>query len=360
MKLKKYLASFVIGTTVLLSSSGCSLPFLANNSSEESTEISHKPYSNKAVSTEEIVKFIGDSLYTGTNRCEIFVPNEELIDANLWLEYLNGVEQIQCEYKKVKDGYNMVVTYENWDNYSIVKAYRSKDTSNLNKRQLELYNKYIEILNTYTSPTNSDFENELIIHDYLVNNIVYKESDDTSFNSYKALITGEGVCSGYTECFKTFMDMLGIENYTLSGDAGNQRHIWNVVKLDGEWYQVDVTWDDPVGNTSNFVNHNYFNITDEDMAIDHEWNHSFNSDKKAVGTKYSYINAMDIKECNSQAELDYYILQCIRRRDDYAEFYTTFTPDIKAAVSAGGVGLTYSYKSTNRKDYTLYQISFNY
>ena len=42
------------------------------------------------------------------------------------------------------------------------------------------------------------------------------------------------------------MDMLGIENYTISGKAGNDQHIWNVVKINGDWYQVDVTWDDPL------------------------------------------------------------------------------------------------------------------
>ena len=46
------------------------------------------------------------------------------------------------------------------------------------------------------------------------------------------MINGEAVCSGYTESFKTFMDMLGIENYTISGKAGNEQHIWNAVLLD--------------------------------------------------------------------------------------------------------------------------------
>ena len=42
------------------------------------------------------------------------------------------------------------------------------------------------------------------------------------------MINGEAVCSGYTESFKTFMDMLGIENYTISGKAGNE-HIYGML-----------------------------------------------------------------------------------------------------------------------------------
>lgn len=47
------------------------------------------------------------------------------------------------------------------------------------------------------------------------------------------------------------MDMLGIENGTVSGEAGDEQHIWNTVKLDDQWYHVDVTWDDPIGSSLN-------------------------------------------------------------------------------------------------------------
>ena len=179
--------------------------------------------------------------------CNIFVPDPDLIDANEWLTRISGIEQIKCEYRRIKDGYNLVVTFECWDNYAIIKAFNSGNTSQLNSRQVELYNKYIEVLAEVTSPARSDYENELAIHDYLVSHITYIDNGGSTFNAYDAMINGEAVCSGYTESFKTFMDMLGIENYTISGKAGNEQHIWNVVKLDNDWYQVDVTWDDPVG-----------------------------------------------------------------------------------------------------------------
>lgn len=57
------------------------------------------------------------------------------------------------------------------------------------------------------------------------------------------------------------MDMLGIENGTVSGEAGNEQHIWNTVMLDGQWYHVDVTWDDPIGSSFEYTDHAYFNIS---------------------------------------------------------------------------------------------------
>ena len=63
------------------------------------------------------------------------------------------------------------------------------------------------------------------------------------------------------------MDMLGIENGTVSGEAGDEQHIWNTVKLDDQWYHVDVTWDDPIGSSFEYTDHSYFNITAKDKIF---------------------------------------------------------------------------------------------
>ena len=225
MKFRKYLASLLAGAILITSLYGCSMPFTSDNTSDNSSEISYIPFDNKAATTEDIIQFIIQSMENNNNECDIFVADDKLIDANEWLTQISGIEQIKCEYRRVKDGYNMVITYDCWDNYAIMKAYNSDNTSQLNDRQLELYNKYIEILSEVTSPQKSDYENELAIHDYLVSHITYIDNGGSTFNAYDALINGEAVCSGYTESFKTFMDMLGIENYTLSGTAGNQQHM---------------------------------------------------------------------------------------------------------------------------------------
>jgi len=74
------------------------------------------------------------------------------------------------------------------------------------------------------------------------------------------------------------MDMLGIECLTVNGiyTATGEEHAWNMVRIDGEWYCVDTTWDDPIGGfQTNAMKHRYFNVTTEFMLeTRHQWDES--------------------------------------------------------------------------------------
>ncbi len=67
----------------------------------------------------------------------------------------------------------------------------------------------------------------------------------------------------YTEAFQYLCYCVGINANQVLGRA----HVWNSVKIEGEWYQVDVTWDDPVlsNGGSGDGNHDNFNLTSEQM-----------------------------------------------------------------------------------------------
>ena len=91
------------------------------------------------------------------------------------------------------------------------------------------------------------------LHDWLIDNMEY----DTTYkkpdihNIYGALGNKEVVCEGYARTFKYILDGLGIDCVLVSGEATNstgttELHAWNYVKLNGKWYAVDVTWDDPM------------------------------------------------------------------------------------------------------------------
>lgn len=185
------------------------------------------------------------------------------------------------------------------------------------------------MLDSVTSPSNTDIENELAIHDYLVENVSYVDTGDSSYNAYSALINGIAVCSGYTECFKTFMDMLGIENGTVSGEAGNEQHIWNTVMLDGQWYHVDVTWDDPIGSSFEYTDHAYFNISAKDMALDHTWDRDKYAEYEDCGTKYSYIKYANITMISNTSQLNRLIRNTVKNKETHLEFSCTFTTDLK-------------------------------
>lgn len=115
----------------------------------------------------------------------------------------------------------------------------------------------------------SDYDKVKYLHNWMVDNIKY----DTTYkredihNVYGAFKNKIVVCEGYARAFKYILDGLGIESVLISGSATNssgdtENHAWNYVKLDGKWYAVDVTWDDPVitggGELTNELRYQYF------------------------------------------------------------------------------------------------------
>lgn len=99
----------------------------------------------------------------------------------------------------------------------------------------------------------SNYEQIKYVHNWLIDNLeydtTYKQTD--IHNVYGALVNRKVVCEGYARAFKYILDGLNIENILVSGTATNsnnstESHAWNYVKLDGKWYAIDVTWDDPI------------------------------------------------------------------------------------------------------------------
>lgn len=316
------------------------------------------PYA-KVESEEEILSLIVNSIKVNSDTAYFYTTDNSLIDVNSWINKITGIEQIHCEYHELSDGYNVIINLTYWDNYAIINAFKTGNISTLTDSQLELYKKYCSILNEYTSPTNSDIENELAIHDYLVNNITYVLTDDVMiYNAYDALINGTSVCTGYTECFQTFMDMLGIPCISISGIANNEPHIWNAVELDGDWYHVDVTWDDPV-NSDYGVDYSYFNISNSDISKDHSWDTSIYP-INATASKYSYANVMGLIHFNSQIELDTYISNQCSSQISSIQFTADSNLEIESALKKASDFSSYSYKYVIRNNYKQYTINFSY
>lgn len=132
----------------------------------------------------------------------------------------------------------------------------------------------------------SDYEKELAVHDWMIAWAEYDQAalsalpgaqpTPDSDNPYGFFTGRAAICTGYTSTFQLLMDLLGIECVTVEGTAynGTEDHAWNMVRLDGDWYCVDVTWDDPVSSTpvSPAAAHMYFNVTSDFMRqFGHQW-----------------------------------------------------------------------------------------
>ena len=134
----------------------------------------------------------------------------------------------------------------------------------------------------------------LQVHDWLVENLEYgtEISGKNSYNIYGALINKSVVCEGYAEAFKYIMDELDIPCILVVGKAQNsegniENHEWNYVEIDGKWYAVDVTWDDPIvlsGYLTNSIKHKYFLKGSNTMNS----NHSPNGQISGRGIEFKY------------------------------------------------------------------------
>lgn len=87
-------------------------------------------------------------------------------------------------------------------------------------------------------PGMTDLQKALALHDWLAVRCTYDDSL-TYYTARDALVRGTAACQGYYEAYALLMDAVGIEN----GYAKSSNHIWNQIKIDGQWYNVDVTWD---------------------------------------------------------------------------------------------------------------------
>lgn len=158
------------------------------------------------------------------------------------------------------------------------------------------FNSAVQTAFAEVQSNSTQYEQELWLHDYLVMNNDYVSYSKFAHTAYGALVEGECVCEGYTRAFQLLLNKLGIENYPISGsdteEAEQANHIWNMVKLDNEWYQVDITWDDN-GNNPEDVYYAYFNITASEMQKDHTFVGNYVNLPECNGTEYFYFNQKD-------------------------------------------------------------------
>ena len=118
---------------------------------------------------------------------------------------------------------------------------------------------------------NSDYERLKYIHDWIVDNTVYTKSDDPFIREADGpVIDGQALCEGYSKAFMYFAQSLGYQCICSVGVANLEDHMWNMVKIGGSWYNVDVTWDDPENSDdTQTLRHDYFLINDAELRLDH-------------------------------------------------------------------------------------------
>lgn len=197
---------------------------------------------------------------------------------------------------------------------------------------------FLEAAQAYLNgmPSGSDYEKELYLHDMLIRSTTYTYSCIDEQNGYTALVEGRGVCAGYAFALQYLLMRAGIQSYYVVGDSGGD-HAWNMVKIDGKWYFLDATWDDPLtGSGSDSVYspfHTYFNLSAEMMAEDHTLSgQPYNVPlEDCTATDAFYHNVNHTAVSTSDPDLVSKVADLLQRNGGIAHLYVTDSNPVKAA-----------------------------
>ena len=144
----------------------------------------------------------------------------------------------------------------------------------------------------YITDDMSEFEKEIAIIKWIVENCEYEAAEDDNdwsmATAYSVMIEGKGQCAGYADAFLQMAKACGLD----ARYVYNNIHAWNLVKLDGDWYHVDVTWEDPIGSNDygdSGLRNYYINLTDDEIKEVSSHKTWSPSSIKANGTKYDYF-----------------------------------------------------------------------
>lgn len=248
---------------------------------------------------DELTAIVVKQLDEGRTSGKIYVKNiseEELRNINDYICNVNGtVSQFSI---KEKNGSEMkiVLKYDISDNYYVLQKYLyDRAIPDDRPQAIKLYNFITELIPTLIEDGMTDYQKELAIHDYIVEHCEYgyvEHSKEYAYRAYGCLVQNKAVCNGYTEAMSLLLSCVGVENTIITGTAGGELHAWNLVRLDGNWYHVDATWDDPVPNRVNYAAHTFFNVPDYVMDDTHEWKKEMFNECNSMDYNYFEINEL--------------------------------------------------------------------
>lgn len=194
----------------------------------------------------------------------IVVSNSHLTEAQLrvaMMAVLNDNPQIFWLANVYSYGYSASETY--------VQLYSVVSQSQCNTMIQQMNAKVSSVINSMPSGL-SELDRELFLANYLVKHNVYDTAavtDNTrwkAFTSYGALVDGQVVCEGYSRAMQLLSSYAGLQCILLTGQSDGVNHMWNVIRIGGNWYHLDNTWDD-----NDPTIYNYFNVTDTVIKQSH-------------------------------------------------------------------------------------------
>lgn len=224
---------------------------------------------------------LDEEILKGSESFTVFLKDIDVNEINQINAALNGIFGSGATYQQVGavgNAYKKVtITIKRTTNYYALQAYLNHTPiPETEEKAKKLYETVKNILGTVITEHMTDYEKELALHDYLITHCRYskdtlQDSESDIYRAYGALVNQDAVCNGYAEALQLLFMCVGIRSEFVIGTADGIDHAWNLVELDGKWYHLDATWDDPMPDQGDDTLHAYFNVTDEIMAVNHSW-----------------------------------------------------------------------------------------
>ena len=207
----------------------------------------------------------------------------------------------------------------------------------------------------------TDYEKEIVIHDYLVRTVAYDDESIASaeetarhgeiFNVLGPLLRKKAVCWGIACAFKLICDYCGIKCFVVIGKALKSEkdaagHAWNIVRLDNENYHVDVTWDIRKKGDISFV-YDYLNLNDPLIRLDHTWDDRIYPPCRSLEYNYHHRNRLYVR---SLQEIPEFVRKAVRSGNQYITFKFAnempSVPELQGSICKGMRKARYRRKYT--------------
>lgn len=204
----------------------------------------------------------------------------------------------------------------------------------------------------------SDLEAERFFHDYICKNVTY-QSGTYDQNIYSTFVENKTVCSGYTRALQYLMMKRGVPCYYCVGTLYSVEkqdwvyHSWNIIKLNGNYYNCDLTWDDfynEVNRYPSYISYEHFNTSDAQYIVDGENNLG------RIRTEYGILlPACNADDMNYKAlygtEWEYDVIEQLELDGTYmidsVESYFDFLYTQTISRGIGNHSLTFIIKGSN-------------
>ncbi len=226
---------------------------------------------------QDILNIYYTAINAGKDEFTFYCPSE-------YKECLNEIDDLANDQATLSNINNFVHPFNGFKNIETEYDSLGKVTIKINKSYKDSEIKKIKekvnsIKNNVFDNKLSNYDNIKKVHDYINNNTKYdsNRSDNNIVNyksdiAYGPLIEGYGLCGGYTDAMELFLEELNIKSYKVS----SINHVWNAVYINGQWLNLDLTWDDPVtSDGSNILDDNFFLIDTKKLSEIELTQHAF-------------------------------------------------------------------------------------